>query len=215
MLREYVCNLYFQTVSRQFGWHTFERGVAFIALLLFVLSIGTQGRAQIYQYRDVNGVLHFSNVPTSSVLKDTPYKVWGSARKAPPLKIRRSAYDHLIREASLRHGVRYPLLKAIVHAESDFNPRAVSSKGAVGLMQIMPQNFEHLNLINPYDPKQNVMAGAKYFRALLDRYNGRVKMALAAYNAGPTAVEHYRRIPPFPETKAYVAKVLRFYKAYQ
>lgn len=186
--------------------------IVIVAVVLFFLVFSI-AKAQIYQYRDKNGVLHFTNVPTHSVTSAPRYKRYG--RSGSNVRPKHSPYDHYIREASSQFGVTYPLLKAIVRAESDFNPKAVSSKGAVGLMQIMPQNFKRLNLKNPYDPRQNVMAGAKYFRSLLNRYDGRIKMALAAYNAGPTAVEHYQKIPPYPETQAYVVKVMRFYRAYQ
>jgi soluble lytic murein transglycosylase len=107
------------------------------------------------------------------------------------------------------------LLKAIIKAESDFDAQAVSKKGAMGLMQIMPQNFKPLGLKDPFDPTQNINAGARYFRQLYDRFNGKLALSLAAYNAGPTAVDRYQTIPPYEETEEYVRRVLRYYYNYR
>jgi soluble lytic murein transglycosylase len=108
------------------------------------------------------------------------------------------------------------LLKAIIKAESDFNPRAVSKKGAMGLMQIMPENIKAMNISNPFDPLENILGGARYFREMLDRFKGHLSLSLAAYNAGPTAVERYNnQIPPYKETENYIERVLKFYSSYQ
>ena len=118
-------------------------------------------------------------------------------------------------DIKLRFGISFPLLKAIIKAESDFDPQAVSKKGAMGLMQIMPQNFKLLGLKDPFDPTQNINAGARYFRQLYDRFNGKLALSLAAYNAGPSAVDHYKTIPPYDETEEYVRRVLKFYYNYK
>jgi soluble lytic murein transglycosylase len=108
------------------------------------------------------------------------------------------------------------LVKAIIKAESDFNPKAVSKKGAMGLMQIMPQNFQDLQIENPFDPRENIMGGTRYFKYLYDRFDGKLALSLAAYNAGPTAVDHYNKsIPPYKETEQYVERVLRYYRNYR
>jgi soluble lytic murein transglycosylase len=120
-------------------------------------------------------------------------------------------FDHIITKASKRHGVSFPLLKAIIKVESDFNPQAVSKKGAKGLMQLMPENISSLNVKDPFDPVQNIMGGAKYIRELLDRFDGEVQLSLAAYNAGPSLVGRYQRIPPFKETEEYIQKVMAHY----
>ena len=105
---------------------------------------------------------------------------------------------------SQQYGVSFPLLKAIIKAESDFDPRAVSKKGAKGLMQIMPENFKLLGIKDPFDPSQNIHAGARYFKQMYDRFKGKLALSLAAYNAGPTAVERYNTVPPYEETEEYV-----------
>ncbi|MGD8268927.1 MAG: lytic transglycosylase domain-containing protein, partial [Desulfobacterales bacterium] len=121
-----------------------------------------------------------------------------------------------IRQASNLYGIAFPLLKAIIKAESDFNPRAVSKKGAMGLMQIMPENIKAMNISNPFDPLENILGGARYFREMLDRFEGQLSLSLAAYNAGPKAVERYNnQIPPYKETENYIERVLKFYSSYQ
>ncbi len=183
---------------------------ALVALILLAAAPSAV-RADIYMYRDADGVLHFTNVPAS-----TKYRLYIRNRKpafstSPGTK----KYDGIIQDAARRYGVDFSLLKAIIRAESSFNPQAISRKGARGLMQIMPQNFRTLEIQDPFDPKQNIMGGARYFRSLLDRYEGKVALTLAAYNAGPTAVDRYRRIPPYVETQDYVEKVLRYYRYYK
>jgi soluble lytic murein transglycosylase len=180
-------------------------------LLALGLSAGLcpDAAADIYVFRDAQGVLHFTNTPSSN-----RYKVFlKSTRRAP--SGRTDAYDSYIEEASLQHGVDFPLIKAVIRAESAFNHKAVSVKGARGLMQIMPSNFEMLQLHNPYDPRENIMAGTRYLRQMLDRFNGKLGLSLAAYNCGPTMVERYQCVPPIDETLNYVEKVLRYYQQYQ
>jgi soluble lytic murein transglycosylase-like protein len=178
-------------------------------LLLFFPSFLS---ADIYMYVDENGVRHFSNVPTTG-----KFKLFLKKKKASRFTMGRSTtrYDRLISSASRKHKVAFPLVKAVIKAESDFNPRAVSRKGAKGLMQIMPQNYRHLNITNPFNPEENIMGGTQYLRYLLDRFNGKISLSLAAYNAGPEAVERYRGIPPYRETRNYVQKVLRYYRVFK
>ena len=99
--------------------------------------------------------------------------------------------------------------------ESNFDPKAISKKGAKGLMQIMPKNFDTLNIDDPFDPRENILGGSRYFQKLMDRYEGKLPLALAAYNAGPTAVDRHRGIPPIKETEDYVKKVMNYYYVYQ
>jgi len=167
--------------------------------------------ADIYMYIDSNGVLHFSNVPTSS-----QFRLYIKERPGRTLDgVNPRGFDRIIRAAARRHGISEPLIKAIIKAESNFNPRAVSKKGAKGLMQIMPQNFNSLNIRNPFNPRENIMGGAKYFKQMHTRYKGKLPLALAAYNAGPTMVDKYKTIPPFPETRNYVEKVMKYYYVYK
>jgi soluble lytic murein transglycosylase len=164
-------------------------------------------------YIDENGVMHFTNAPTSS---QYDYKVYVKERTSVSEKFyATSKYDHFISDASREFGVDSRLLKAMIKAESDFDPRAISKKGAMGLMQIMPENFEMLDLKNPFDPWENIKAGARYFKKLHERFNGKLALSLAAYNAGPTAVDRYKNIPPFQETEEYVRRVLRYYRTFQ
>ena len=125
-----------------------------------------------------------------------------------------SPYDAMIAEAAQANNVPPALIKAVARAESGFDPNAVSRAGAQGLMQLMPTTAAGLGVTDPFDPKQNLMGGAKFLRGLLDRFGGDVSKVLAGYNAGPGAVEKYGGIPPFAETQAYVPKVLGFVEQY-
>lgn len=126
-----------------------------------------------------------------------------------------SSFDTLITQASDRYQLDPALVKAVVHAESNFNPSAVSGAGAQGLMQLMPSTADWLGVENSFDPADNLDGGAKFLRQMLDRYDGNVSLALAAYNAGPGAVDKYGGIPPYSETQRYVPKILNLYKLYQ
>jgi len=186
-------------------------GILIFALVSIFVSV-LPLQADIFRYIDENGVMHFTNAPTSSIQR---YRLF---LKEKPLVTRRYSteqYDDLISDASERYGVSFPLLKAIIKAESDFDPLAVSKKGASGLMQIMPQNFEPLGIKDPFDPWQNINAGARYFKQMYDRFNGKLSLSLAAYNAGPTAVDRYKTIPPYEETEEYVRRVLKYYYNYK
>jgi soluble lytic murein transglycosylase-like protein len=170
-----------------------------------------RAHADIYLYIDSQGVMHFTNTPTSG-----NYKVY----MREPLKrsgawFSIKSYDDVISEAARRNGLAFSLLKALIHAESHFNPKAVSKKGALGLCQIMPHNLKMLQISDPFDPWENIMGGARYLKNMLDRFNNQLPLALAAYNAGPSVVERYNDIPPYPETQDYVNKVLRFFHLYR
>lgn len=167
--------------------------------------------ADIYMRIDNNGVMHFTNAPTTN-----NYQLYVKEHsKRRNQRVDTDRYDSYIDEAAALHGVAFPLLKAVIRAESAFNPEAVSAKGALGLMQIMPFNLDAFRVYDPFDPWQNIMGGARYLKELLHRFDGQVPLALAAYNAGPEAVDTYHGIPPFQETEAYVKKVMTFFDLYK
>jgi soluble lytic murein transglycosylase len=180
-----------------------------VALNGFVASIA---KADVYAFRDKNGVVTFTNVPNHAgfrrVFRDT-------SRPATSNGVLDSGYDDDIQRASGRYSIDPDLIRAVIKAESDFKVSARSNKGAMGLMQLMPDTARLHNISDAYNPSENVEGGARHLRMLLDRYQGDLELSLAAYNAGSAAVEKHRGIPPFPETKEYVRRVLRFYDSYR
>ncbi len=174
-------------------------------------------RADIYVYVDKNRVRHFSNAPISPkyhiYLKSEAKKYTPSVTSIYRRSLNNDStkYDNLILKASMLHDVDFSLLKSVIKVESNFDTRAVSQKGAVGLMQIMPQNFRFLNIKNPFDPEENIMGGALYLKQMLEKFE-KLELALAAYNVGPNVVDKYNGIPPISETKTYVARVLDYYR---
>jgi soluble lytic murein transglycosylase-like protein len=124
------------------------------------------------------------------------------------------AYDRLIKRVAGEYHVDYALVKAVIHVESGFNPYAKSNKGALGLMQVLPQTAERYGIDDVYDPVSNVIAGVRHLKYLLDTFHHKHKLALAAYNAGESAVLRYRGVPPYPETQAYVRKVMWYHRQY-
>jgi soluble lytic murein transglycosylase-like protein len=135
--------------------------------------------------------------------------------RTPPLLRRGSAYDAHIQAAAEKYGLPTPLLRAVMAVESNFDPAAVSQKGATGLMQLMPGTARDLAVDDLYDPAQNIEGGARYLRRLQDQFGNDLETVLAAYNAGPEAVRRAGgAVPPFRETQAYVKKVLALYQAY-
>ncbi len=126
-----------------------------------------------------------------------------------------STYDHWIRAACRKHSLDPALVKAVIHAESQFDPQAVSPKGAMGLMQLDPNTARELGIKDPFNPKYNIDGGVRYLKDLLDTFEGDQKLALAAYNAGPTQVYRHNGVPPFKDTKKYLKRVFRYIAYYQ
>jgi soluble lytic murein transglycosylase-like protein len=129
----------------------------------------------------------------------------------PGVIVSNAELRRLVQQISLEHGVDPKLVDALVHVESSYNPRAVSRRGAMGLMQLMPDTVERLEINDPFDPEDNVRGGVREISRLVDRYSGNLQLALAAYNAGEGAVAKYRGVPPYPETRSYVSKILTIY----
>lgn len=165
--------------------------------------------AQIYTWRDASGNLVLSDRPKDAAARSFAVARRDAFRSTRPVDIRRvSAYDGLIAEHSATHGVRADLVRAVIQAESAFDPAARSIKGAMGLMQLMPATAVAYGVRNPFDPAENIRAGVAYLKRLLEKYFQKEELALAAYNAGPGAVEKYGGVvPPYRETRNYVAKI--------
>nr|WP_321403163.1 transglycosylase SLT domain-containing protein [uncultured Desulfobacter sp.] len=178
--------------------------------------------ADIYKYIGAEGVVHFTNTPTDQgytlYLREKMYRrgpAQSESAQSKGFKAGPDVYDNIILKAAGTFGVDRALIKAVIHAESGFDPNAVSSKGARGLMQIMPQNDGLLEISNPFDPSQNIMGGTRYLKRMLTRYDEKLSLALAAYNAGPSAVDKYNNIPPYDETRTYVQRVMSLYSRYK
>ena len=164
--------------------------------------------------RQFDTLIHITLYPDANV---HAYQDWGDDRSAvlPSFSKLRDAFDLLIQEQADHHGVDRGLVKAVIHTESGFNPQALSKPGAQGLMQLMPATAERYGVTDPFDPSQNVRAGTRHLKYLLERYD-EIELALAAYNAGETNVEKYGGVPPFAETRDYVKRVMaRYHGLYQ
>jgi len=171
--------------------------------LLFHLASGCFQPAaadKIYRYVDERGVTHFTNVPTSN-----RYRVWWQDPRV----------DEIIKHYAAKFSLDPALVKAVIRVESDFNPRALSHKGAAGLMQLIPETASDLDVSNPFDPTQSIRGGSSYLRKMLNRFDGNLDLALAAYNAGPTTVQRYGGVPPYEETQRYIKKVRHYLNHYR
>ena len=186
-----------------------------IATLL--AASGAAAHSQIYTYVDADGLRHYTDVPDNNryrLLILSPQDRTASGDRYDAMLLARAGqYDSIIEKAATSASVEPNLLRAVIVVESGFNSRAVSKRGAVGLMQLMPATATRFGVSNPYDPLQNVHAGARYLKFLIDRFGQDVRLALAAYNAGEDAVDRNGgQIPPFSETMAYVPRVLKIYQ---
>lgn len=181
-----------------------------LATMAMFLAAPTAASAQIYSWRDAAGVLVVSNKPHDGATRTyivANSQGFRSTRAVSGTKS--AAYEELISTHAMAHGVSVDLVRAVIQAESAFNPMARSVKGAMGLMQLMPGTAADYGVTNAYDPAQNVRAGVAYLKSLLTRYSNNEELALAAYNAGPGAVEKYGAVPPYRETRDYVARIRR------
>ena len=183
------------------------------------LSVPCSAKADIYRYVDEDDIVHFTDAPTDKRFKVFMRDLKKDKELRTKLKYASSVnpaeFEQLIKSCSTKYGVDSCLVKAVIHAESGYNPNAVSSKGASGLMQLMPGTAKSLKVADRFNPKDNVEGGVKYLRFLLDTFRGDVSLAVAAYNAGLGKVAKYGGIPPYNETRTYVARVLSYMKSYQ
>ena len=188
----------------------------FLIATLLAASAAT-AHSQIYTYVDADGLRHYTDVPDNNryrLLILSPRDRTASGDRYDAMLLAKAGrYDSIIEKAATAESVEPNLLRAVIVVESGFNSRAVSKRGAMGLMQLMPATATRFGVSNPYDPLQNVHAGARYLKFLIDRFGQDVRLALAAYNAGEDAVDRNGgQIPPFSETMAYVPRVLKIYQ---
>lgn len=193
------------------------RGSALLLVPTTVAVVWTavvgRGWADIYSYTDEAGVIHFSNVPA-----DMRYRFKLKEEDALKVFVRgdsSTGFDSLIEYMSRKNNLDPALVKAIIRAESGFNPSAVSSRGACGLMQLMPETARDLGIVNVFDPNENIGGGTQHFRRLLDLFGEDIVLSLAAYNAGEFTVLRYGAVPPYEETENYIEKVLDYYEEYK
>lgn len=189
----------------------------FAAIWLVGLVAPMEVTAGIYRYIDDEGVLHFADSPRDARYKRVKHVRQDGPVIAPRPQVRvprERDYDRLIVKIAARYRMEPALVKAVIATESNFKPNAVSRVGAQGLMQLMPATAESLGVDRPFGVVENMDGGVRYLRSMLDRY-GDLTRALAAYNAGPTAVDRYNGVPPYRETQAYVKRVLEYYRGYR
>jgi soluble lytic murein transglycosylase-like protein len=204
---------------------TFFMLAKIVAAMILLLFLSPAVHADIYKYTDENGVICFTDAPfgkkTERVAKEKRSDLSIESRalqqtttKRPPASSSAGTADYTayVREAASKYEIEPELIRAVIRAESNGNHRAVSRKGAMGLMQLMPQTANDMNVSNPFNPEENIEGGTRYLRYLIEKFNGDITLALAAYNAGPQTVEKYGNVPPISETVQYVKKVFAFYR---
>jgi len=183
----------------------------FTALLTTLCCLIPLGSAScdIYGFKDENGVWNFTNIPS-----DPRHRLYmkSTALGVKPYIVK---YDEVINMASRQFNVDPYLVKAIIKAESSFDPHAISESGAQGLMQLMPDTARDMKVSNPFDPLENIHGGTKYLSLLLKRFDRNTRLAVAAYNAGPSSVDNCRGIPPNPRTRSFVERVMAYYQEFR
>lgn len=174
-------------------------------IAIFFLS---NAEADIFRFRDKEGVWHFSNSRS-----DARYRLY---IKTPGIggKQYLKEYEDVIRKAAEQFGIEANLIKAVIKAESSFDPDAISESGAQGLMQLMPDTANDMKVDDPFDPEENIFGGTRYLSLLLQRFNQDKRLAIAAYNVGPTTVTKHNAVPPIPQTRRFVEKVMKFYREF-
>lgn len=174
--------------------------VSIILGIVIIIAGPVSASDAIYRYVDERGVVHFTDVPTTS-----RYRLWWQDPRV----------DDIIRHYARQFGLEPALVKAVIRVESDFDPKALSHKGAAGLMQLIPETAADLAVSDPFDPTESIRGGSSYLRKMLDRFSWNLDLALAAYNAGPGAVQRHGGIPPYEETRRYIKKVRHYLDQYR
>jgi len=185
----------------------FPYGTIIILFSLFFSFISAQ--ADIYRFKDENGVWHFTNIRS-----DTRYRLYiktGRLRGKQYI----TNYDTIIQKAAKQFSVDSHLIKAIIMAESSFDPNAISKSGAQGLMQLMPPTANDMEVNNPFDPEENIFGGTRYISLLLKKFKQDKKLAIAAYNVGPSVVANQNSVPRIPQTRHFVEKVMKYYSEFK
>jgi Transglycosylase SLT domain/Domain of unknown function (DUF4124) len=208
----------------------YQRMAIAAALTSLILVRAADAYADIFQYTDKDGVIHFTTSKPAGqtgvkvVAKGDGAKVAEKPRVAPGVTpvapsdkdpSRYTRYDQWIREAATLYQLPVEFVRSIIKVESDYDPKAVSYSGAKGLMQLMPDTAEHMQVKDSGDPRENIFGGVRYLRILANTFNGDLVLTIAGYNAGPEAVIRNKGVPPFEQTKDYVTKVLHYYKRYR
>lgn len=188
-----------------------------IVIAVAIWSCPFRADAQIYSWKDANGNMVLSDRSIDAATKVYDVERAPSFVTTKPVEITsdRDRYEPLIQEHARRQGLRPDLVRAVIQVESGFDKRALSPKGAMGLMQLMPDTARLHNVLNAFDPADNIEGGVRHLRMLLERFQGDLRLSLAAYNAGSGAVEKFGGIPPYVETREYVRRVLRFYDVFR
>ena len=198
-----------------------------VFVLLLALALPSTALADIYRYVDADGVEHYTNIQPSargwqrivktggnSVIRGRGGRTGGGVVRPPdPERVRR--YDAYIREGALIYRLPEAFVRAVMRVESNFYPDAVSNRGAMGLMQLMPGTASAMGVLDAFDARQNILGGTRFLRVLANSFGGDLVRTIAAYNAGPGAVQRYDGIPPYAETRRYVQRVLTHYYAYR
>ncbi len=201
---------------------TLRSKTARILVLWSLLATPAGAAAEIYEHVDADGVSHFTNVPGKGrgwkrvafeARTSRVYRTPAALRDRSPERYVR--YESHIQEASRLYQLPLAFLRAVIRVESDFDPNVVSVDGAMGLMQLMPGTARRMGVTNPFDPRQNILGGARFLRILANQWEGDLVLTLASYNAGAGAVERYEGVPPYSETRRYVNRVIRHYYAYR
>ncbi|HWR97765.1 MAG TPA: transglycosylase SLT domain-containing protein [Candidatus Methanoperedens sp.] len=183
------------------------------AIALALLALAAPAAATLYSYTDEDGITHYTNLPSDPRFRKVPGSTPPPAAGGGSACLEAERYEGEITRLATDHGVDPALVKAVIKAESNYDNRAISRKGALGLMQLMPETARLRNVDNPFNPSENIEGGVRHLKYLLSTFDD-LRLVLAAYNAGENAVRKYGGVPPFPETKNYVAAVLSHYGRY-